>query len=247
MINPAQLKTGHSFERKNIEEWFAKGNKINPSTGLELSDFTLTDNLALKGAITEWKEAQKKSSDSNKPLRLMPSAPPLTPILKKPSQPSAPDLATLPVRPVQPRPQNQASTPSLFNHGFFSTIRNFFSTMATPREVPAPIPVPQRKIPSLEEQHVLLEIIAHRDYILKSCWYTCTNRQDKVAILNACEDLIYGNISLNYFKDLKNIYPRFNNSFFLLRSKTGEIADRTERLADPSLLSIVKNFFMGRR
>lgn len=47
------VATGHSFERKEIEEWMAKNNTC-PKTRKELEDKTIVVNWNLKTNIEEW-------------------------------------------------------------------------------------------------------------------------------------------------------------------------------------------------
>lgn len=56
MLDPVQLSSGHTFERKAIEKWIKDGNFTCPLTMTPLNDITLRDNIVLKKSIEEWKE-----------------------------------------------------------------------------------------------------------------------------------------------------------------------------------------------
>ncbi|XP_057817724.2 U-box domain-containing protein 43 [Cryptomeria japonica] len=56
MMDPVSLSTGTTYERKEIQQWFEAGNKIDPDTREPLLDFTLRPNIPLKQSIEEWVE-----------------------------------------------------------------------------------------------------------------------------------------------------------------------------------------------
>lgn len=61
MVEPVITSKGHTYEKKNIKEWFNSGkNKkekvTDPLTGLKLRNKQLLSNVSLKNLITEWKE-----------------------------------------------------------------------------------------------------------------------------------------------------------------------------------------------
>ncbi|KAH9288688.1 hypothetical protein KI387_032805, partial [Taxus chinensis] len=56
MIDPVSLITGTTYERKEIQQWFDDGNKIDPATREPLSDISLRPNIPLKQSIEEWVE-----------------------------------------------------------------------------------------------------------------------------------------------------------------------------------------------
>lgn len=58
MIDPAVVDDGHTFERTAIIEWFCTGKKTNPITNLDLKNFTLRPNFALKSLIEKHKLKQ---------------------------------------------------------------------------------------------------------------------------------------------------------------------------------------------
>ena len=47
MLDPVSAADGHAYERKAIEEWFAKGNKTSPNTNAELENRTLIPSIPL--------------------------------------------------------------------------------------------------------------------------------------------------------------------------------------------------------
>ncbi|KAK2079450.1 hypothetical protein QBZ16_003142 [Prototheca wickerhamii] len=53
MTDPVILETGHTYDRRSIERWFAKSHRTCPVTGLRLRHTSLTPNHALRGAIEE--------------------------------------------------------------------------------------------------------------------------------------------------------------------------------------------------
>jgi hypothetical protein len=53
MTDPVSCADGHSYERSEIQQWFAKEN-TSPTTGMALQDLTLTQNHALRKLIEEW-------------------------------------------------------------------------------------------------------------------------------------------------------------------------------------------------
>lgn len=60
MDDPVITVDGHTFERKAIEEWFSRGNRTNPMTGLDLEAKVLIPNIALKNVINEFKQKMPK-------------------------------------------------------------------------------------------------------------------------------------------------------------------------------------------
>ncbi len=53
MRDPVITADGHTYERKEIEKWFALGNRTSPLTGAELPSANLTSNIALRKVIQE--------------------------------------------------------------------------------------------------------------------------------------------------------------------------------------------------
>ena len=54
MQDPVSIATGSTFERENIEEWFASGNKTDPTNGAVLVDLNLKPNYKIRECIEEW-------------------------------------------------------------------------------------------------------------------------------------------------------------------------------------------------
>eukprot|EP00937_MAST-01D_sp_MAST-1D-sp2_P003178 g3178.t1 len=54
MRDPVTTADGHSYERKAIEGWFARGNLMSPQTGERLPHTQVTPNIALRHAIHVW-------------------------------------------------------------------------------------------------------------------------------------------------------------------------------------------------
>jgi hypothetical protein len=53
MRDPVITADGQTYERAEIERWFAKGKITSPRTGAELLSTNLTPNIALRNAIRE--------------------------------------------------------------------------------------------------------------------------------------------------------------------------------------------------
>ena len=63
MRDPVTAADGHSYERANIEQWFAKNRGAqltSPMTGLRLPSTTLVPNITLRKSIGEFFEQQKR-------------------------------------------------------------------------------------------------------------------------------------------------------------------------------------------
>ena len=54
LCDPVVAADGHSYERQNVERWFATGQVTSPMTGEALPTLRLTSNHALRNAIDEW-------------------------------------------------------------------------------------------------------------------------------------------------------------------------------------------------
>jgi len=61
MADPVSTDDGHSYERRNIVQWFRMGHRTSPLTNEPIRDATLRRNHALRSAIAEW--------DERRPLR----------------------------------------------------------------------------------------------------------------------------------------------------------------------------------
>ncbi len=57
MRDPVMAADGQTYEREEIEKWFAKGNKTSPLTGAELLSTVLMPNIALRKAIEAIRES----------------------------------------------------------------------------------------------------------------------------------------------------------------------------------------------
>jgi hypothetical protein len=55
MEDPVEVASGHAFERKAIQKWFAEGHRICPLSLVELEHLDLKPNTMLKRSIDEWK------------------------------------------------------------------------------------------------------------------------------------------------------------------------------------------------
>jgi len=60
MIDPVICSDGISYERKAIEDWFARGNMTSPKTNAALSNKNLIPNHTLKALINDWKSINSK-------------------------------------------------------------------------------------------------------------------------------------------------------------------------------------------
>ena len=56
MIDPVMAADGHSYERREIQAWFARGKRTSPMTGAQLPHTHLTPNINLKKAIQNFLE-----------------------------------------------------------------------------------------------------------------------------------------------------------------------------------------------
>lgn len=56
MDDPVDVGSGHTFERRAIEKWFAEGHNVCPVSCVELDNLNLRPNMLLKRSIDEWKE-----------------------------------------------------------------------------------------------------------------------------------------------------------------------------------------------
>jgi sacsin len=54
MVDPVIATDGHTYERKAIEEWFGKGKRTSPMTGLQLDNINLIPNIALRQVIEKF-------------------------------------------------------------------------------------------------------------------------------------------------------------------------------------------------
>ena len=54
MEDPCIAADGHSYERRAIKDWFARGNNTSPKTGARLDDTRLFPNHALRNAIQDF-------------------------------------------------------------------------------------------------------------------------------------------------------------------------------------------------
>ena len=59
MVDPVEISSGRTFERSAIERWFADGNKLCPSTSINLDTLVLRPNKTLQQSIEEWKDRNK--------------------------------------------------------------------------------------------------------------------------------------------------------------------------------------------
>ena len=62
MTDPVLTCDGHTYERDEIVKWFQTGKLTSPLTGATLHSRTLIPNIALRGAIDEYKEKKKNST-----------------------------------------------------------------------------------------------------------------------------------------------------------------------------------------
>lgn len=65
MENPVVVADGHSYEREFIDQWFKRGNRTSPLTNQPLDNFTLAPNLALKKAISDFKQKMPEIQREN--------------------------------------------------------------------------------------------------------------------------------------------------------------------------------------
>ena len=54
MDDPVVAADGHTYERKDIEKWFAQGKTTSPATGAQLMSLSLVTNYKILSAINEW-------------------------------------------------------------------------------------------------------------------------------------------------------------------------------------------------
>ena len=59
MSDPVVTYDGQTYERKEIQEWFDRGNNTSPITNLQLKYLTLAPNHALRNAIQDWMKPTK--------------------------------------------------------------------------------------------------------------------------------------------------------------------------------------------
>jgi hypothetical protein len=71
MKDPVLTVDGSSFNRKAIEEWFTRGHKTNPLTGIVLNNTTLIPNRPLKQLITEFLEKYPNIEKKDVPKNLV--------------------------------------------------------------------------------------------------------------------------------------------------------------------------------
>ncbi|KAJ7535631.1 hypothetical protein O6H91_12G041200 [Diphasiastrum complanatum] len=62
MEDPVEIASGQTFERSEIEKWFAAGNRTCPTTKVELETLELKPNISLRHSIEEWKIRNTVSS-----------------------------------------------------------------------------------------------------------------------------------------------------------------------------------------
>lgn len=60
MEDPVMTCDGHTFDKKNIKDWFGRGNKTNPMTGAKLKNLDLIPNISLKNIISDFLGGIKK-------------------------------------------------------------------------------------------------------------------------------------------------------------------------------------------
>jgi len=60
MEDPCIAADGHSYERRAIKDWFARGKRTSPKTGAQLDDTRLFPNHALKSAIQDFLEEVRR-------------------------------------------------------------------------------------------------------------------------------------------------------------------------------------------
>lgn len=56
MVDPVEISSGQTFERRAIEKWIADGNTTCPLTMTALNNVVLRPNVTLRKSIEEWKE-----------------------------------------------------------------------------------------------------------------------------------------------------------------------------------------------
>lgn len=78
MRDPVLTTDGLCYERTEIEQWFAAGNRTSPLSGASLDSTTLLPNIALKQAIEDWEEKHSKVLQRASLTPIM-SAPPHNP------------------------------------------------------------------------------------------------------------------------------------------------------------------------
>ena len=66
MSDPVMTCDGHTFERKDIEEWFKKGNKKNPMTNTPLKNRDLIPNISIRRMIQDFKEGYGRKVEEAK-------------------------------------------------------------------------------------------------------------------------------------------------------------------------------------
>ena len=54
MRDPVVAADGHTYDRKEIEDWFKRGNRTSPTTGAALPHGHLTPNFHAKSQIAEF-------------------------------------------------------------------------------------------------------------------------------------------------------------------------------------------------
>jgi hypothetical protein len=62
MRDPVIASDGHTYERVSIQDWFDRGNRTSPRTGLGLKNIEVTENINLRKLIQDWEKREESSS-----------------------------------------------------------------------------------------------------------------------------------------------------------------------------------------
>ena len=64
MRDPVMCADGHTYDRPNIEQWFAGGHDTSPNTGARLPHLNLVPNHALRNSIEEFLDSSFRKNRS---------------------------------------------------------------------------------------------------------------------------------------------------------------------------------------
>lgn len=56
MVDPVIIETGITYERAELEKWFARGKDTCPITGQKLSNTRVIPNIGMRQRIERWRE-----------------------------------------------------------------------------------------------------------------------------------------------------------------------------------------------
>eukprot|EP00877_Chromochloris_zofingiensis_P014187 jgi/Chrzof1/9021/Cz03g33080.t1 len=66
------VESGHTYERRSIEEWLVRGNRKDPLSGVQLSNFLLVPNVVVKKLVNDWLAQHPDYKRPESPTRYTP-------------------------------------------------------------------------------------------------------------------------------------------------------------------------------